>query len=127
MEFQSQQIVIETKAGQETTDAVVGVGSGLAYHLEDEESEEDGEDEKVYTLTHLLSGRTISEYGVDDEDVAQRWLELVASLADWNQDVATLQAQYSRDLQGQIDTAIDRAYVDVYGDPWEDEEDESGG
>jgi hypothetical protein len=47
MEFQSQQIVIETKAGQETIDAVVGVGSGLAYHLEDEESEDDGEDEKV--------------------------------------------------------------------------------
>ncbi len=119
MEFQSQQIVIETKAGRQTIDAVVGIGSGLAYHLEDEE------DEEVYTLTHLLSGRTISEYGVDDEDVAQRWLELVASLADWNQDMATLQAQYSRHLQDQIDAAIDRAYVDVYGDPWEDEEDES--
>src|SRR6266496_4130209 len=120
MEFQSQRIVLQALEGPQTVDAIVGIGSGLAYHLEEGEN-----DEPIYVLTHLLSGRSLSGYGVEGEDVAQRWLELVAALTDWNQGMETLRIEYpgGEVIRDQAHAAIDQAYEDVAKE-FDDQEDE---
>lgn len=88
MDYTQQPISIHTSVcGPASIMAQVAIDTGLAYH---KEHRCNGEDTGRYVLTHIGSGYTLVEYMVESEEQAQRWLELVSKLADWNKPMSTL-------------------------------------
>lgn len=84
MQFEPQSIIIQQSNGLLLNiDATVGVGTGLAYHHVDGA-------QFGYSLTHIASGYRLPG-SVPTKAQAERWLELVAPLADWTLDEEELQ------------------------------------
>lgn len=85
MQFTKQIITIATKDGPEDIEAVVGEGSGLAYH----------EDYEGYSVTAIASGylivdtnrftKLLNDHDSFDESVMQHFIENIAELLDWHQ------------------------------------------
>ena len=116
MRFEAQTIVIRDQHQVvHPLPAMVGVQddgapTGLAYHLGIRSMEHDPiAYEDWYSLTHLASGLCVSwDPSVKDEATAHRWLELIASLADWTQPGCILKQHASR-LQEQVEVACRQA------------------
>ena len=87
-----------------------GTPTGLAYHLGIHSmTHAPIAYEDWYSLTHLASGLCVSwDPSVKDEATARRWLELIASLADWTQPGCILKQHASR-LQEQVEVACQQA------------------
>lgn len=84
LQVEEHTITIEQDHRPVQVNAFIAKGTGLAYAYDVEES--------VYALYHLASGKALI-YGASTRAVAQRWLELVASLTDWTQPVEVILAQ----------------------------------
>ena len=80
-------------------------GSGLAYHLCADEPEDDptsatetgenfdGENEEnVYIITQIGSGRRLGGKGVATPRQAKLWIGLLCKICDWNKDLNTILA-----------------------------------
>ncbi|HEX2915834.1 MAG TPA: hypothetical protein VH186_34050 [Chloroflexia bacterium] len=90
------------KEGQLEVEGMLGVNTGLAFHLStglDNSGDnqlffdEDGELSTPfagYILTHVQSGRSLGSRTVETPRQARKWLELVAPLADWNRPLPRL-------------------------------------
>jgi hypothetical protein len=93
MSFEAQTITISGRKGNHhSIPAMVGMREdgtpiGLAYHQCPYTYENDTPKiQPWYGLTHTASGLSIgADEDVEDEAVARRWLELVASLVAWTQ------------------------------------------
>lgn len=77
MEFQKQEISIQTHTGPQVIPAIVGVGTGLAYH---KFVSIDGSFGNWYVLTHVPSGYNFSSAPASTHWEAQAWLSAVAAL-----------------------------------------------
>ncbi len=82
MEFQPQTITIKTKEGDVTFEAIVGVGTGLAYHRHHAKN---GKFHKTYGVTILSTGLSVqSLIQLPTPEAAQRFIELLTEITDWN-------------------------------------------
>lgn len=85
MQFTKQTITIATKDGPEDIEAIIGEGSGLAYH----------EDYEGYSVTAIASGylvvdtdrftNLLDEHDSFDESIMKHFIENIADLLDWHQ------------------------------------------
>ena len=100
-----------------------GTPTGLAYHLGIHSMEHDPVDyERWYSLTHQASGPRVGRDAVvTDEATAHRWLELIASLADWTQPGCILKQHASR-LQEQVEVARRQACAEQQAEEQKREE-----
>ncbi len=100
-----------------------GMPTGLAYHLGIRSMAHNPiEYEGWYSLTHLASGLCVSwDPSVKDEATARRWLELIASLADWTQPGCILKQHASR-LQEQVEVACRQACAEQQAEEQKREE-----
>src|SRR5258708_32902012 len=91
-----------------------GTPPGLAYHLGIHAMTHTPiQYEDWYSLTHLASGLCVSwDPSVKDEAAARRWLELIASLADWTQLGCILKQRASK-LQDQVEVAFRHACAET--------------
>jgi hypothetical protein len=87
-----------------------GTPTGLAYHPGIHAMTHTPiQYEDWYSLTHRASGLRVSwDPSVKDEATARRWLELIASLADWTQPGCVLK-QHASKLQEQVEVACQQA------------------
>lgn len=116
MRFEVQTIVIcDQHQAAHPLPAMVGIQedgtpTGLAYHLGIHSMTQTPiQYEDWYSLTHLASGLCVGwDPSVKDEATAHRWLELIASLADWTQPGCILKQHASR-LQEQVEVACRQA------------------
>ncbi len=91
MQFQEQQITVKAVDGEISIPAMVGIGSGLAYHHFDNDPDSD------FVLVHIASGIGLASdwYSWDEKD-AQRWLEKVAKLIDWTKRLKSVKQTIQR-------------------------------
>jgi len=112
MEFQEQTIQFKTWLGDRPITAMVGIGSGLAYHRKDDSESED------FVLTHIKSGIDIgSDWYAWDEQDAKGWLEKVAKLLDWTKPLKSVKAEVKR--LGGMD-AMREQVTQALRDAWEE-------
>ena len=101
MEYQKQTIPLACADDRVVTiDALVGRGTGLAYHSA---LSQPGH----YTLTHVPTGYAITELTMPTETEIQAFLEKVAELDTdrWQIDLPTLKRRYNTDMHTQIELA----------------------
>ncbi len=104
MRFEAQTIVIRDQhQAAHPLPAMVGMQedgtpTGLAYHPGIHAMTHTPiQCEDWYSLTHLASGLCVGwDPSAKDEATARRWLELIASLADWTQPGCILKQHASR-------------------------------
>lgn len=104
MQFTKQTITIATKDGPEDIGAIVGEGSGLAYH----------EDYEGYSVTAIASGylvvdtdrlsKLLNDHDPYNEAIMKHFIENIADLLDWHQ----------KDPQAVVKQGRER-YPDSYG------------
>lgn len=116
MDFNKQTITIQCENDTMTIDAMVGEGTGLAYHhlvLADGRI-----DPTTWILSHVPSGVGIAHYGVGQEEEAQEWLEKVSTIFydRWQCDLMHLKQRFysHRDVRAKIETAHYDATIDDY-------------
>ncbi len=83
-----------SEAEQLEISVMVGVGTGLAYHLIVNESDEVEEEAFLgYVVTQTKSGLSLGRQTVETARQARKWVELLAGVLDWNKDLSELAAR----------------------------------
>lgn len=96
MNFQQQTITLCGDKGKTEIQAMVAVGVGLAYHP----NLDCDDDENTFNITHIGSGHNILKSrskqlmldALPDELSAQRFIEAIAHVVDWNLSEKSLRA-----------------------------------
>jgi len=126
MEFQEQPLgILRTDGNRVEMPVIVGVGSGLGYHRQSNDPKND------FILCHVGSGIDIaSDWYADEEMDARLWLEKVAKLLNWTQDLRAVKRKSLRigidALRGMITQALREAHAEIdagllkYPEPIED-------